>query len=142
MFKEDEVILKETARYSEKDTLDHVASVSYAIVLKKYRFKVGNIDLRLTMNDYMYYYGHIGYHIYYFCRGHRYAYKACLLLGKIAKEEFGMKELIITTDPDNLASLKTIQRLNASFIEKVHVPKGHDLYKRKEKEKLIYKWVL
>ena len=138
--KDEHLTIRKRHYFSEEETDDRIPYVAYDICFGKK--VVGDIQLSLIMNDYMYYYGHIGYHIYYFCRGHRYAYKACLLLGKIAKEEFGMKELIITTDPDNLASLKTIQRLNASFIEKVRVPKGHDLYKRKEKEKLIYNWVL
>lgn len=132
------VILKEAERLSEDDTVDHVASISYDIY-NRHGFKVGSIDLRLTMNDWMYYYGHIGYRIRRFYRGHHYAYRACLELFKIAKDEFGMNSLIITCNPDNIASIKTIEKLQPEFIERVKVPANHELYRLNEREKLIFR---
>lgn len=135
----DEIVtLKETERLSEDDTVDHVASISYDIY-NRHGFKVGCIDLRLTMNEWMYYYGHVGYRIKRLYRGRHYAYLACLKLFEIARNEFGMDSLIITCCPDNIASLKTIQRLTPEFIELAKVPMNHDLYRLNEREKLIFK---
>lgn len=52
--------------------------------------------------------GHIGYGIDTPYRHHGYAYQACLELFKIIQ----VKEVIITCDEDNIASIKTIEKLN------------------------------
>ena len=136
-----EVLLKEHHRVSREEAYDDVATVYYDICLPS-GLKVGNLDLRLTMNDYMYYYGHIGYHVYRFYRGHNYAYKACRKVFQIAKEEFGMEELIITCCPDNLPSLRTLEKLGGELIETVDVPRHHELWLRGEKVKCIFKYKL
>ena len=134
----DQVYLKEKMRLEESDTFDHVASVLYDIYNHDQK-KVGNIDLRLTMNEDMFYYGHIGYHILEKYRGHHLAYEACLVLKEIAKKEFGLNELIITCNPDNYASLKTILKLNPEFLGCFDVPLDHDLRKIHEDKKMIYR---
>ena len=134
------VSLKYKDFYSCDETYDHVSSVWYDIYSNNPRLKVGSIDLRLTMNDHMFYYGHIGYHILEKYRGHHYAYEACKLLFKIAKEEFLMKELIITCNPDNIASRKTLERLGCVLEEIVDVPVFHELnYHEHELQKCIYR---
>ena len=140
LWHEGEIVdLKEKVRLSAKETLDNVATVLYDIYLHDSHQKIGTIDIRLTMNDHMYYYGHVGYHILEKYRGHRYAFYACKILLGIARDEFKMDHLIITCNPDNYASLKTIERLGAELIEHVAVPKEHELYRLGDKEKLIYK---
>ncbi|MDD8048097.1 MAG: GNAT family N-acetyltransferase [Thomasclavelia sp.] len=100
---------------------------------------VGKIVLREGSCEERYFDGHIGYSIYYEHRGHNYAYLACLELLKIAKEK-GFKELIITCSPGNIASLKTIEKLPSSFIEKKSIPSQiKKLFFEDENEKLIYK---
>ena len=136
-----EVILKEHGRVSSEEAYDGVATVYYDICLPS-GLKVGKIDLRLQMNSYMYYFGHVGYHVYRLYRGHGYAGKACRELFQIARKEFGMKELIITCSPDNLPSLKTLQKLDGELLETVDVPREHELYLRGEKVKCIFRYRL
>ncbi|MBR3167848.1 MAG: GNAT family N-acetyltransferase [Erysipelotrichaceae bacterium] len=139
---ENEVVLKERYRLSAEETSDGIPTVYYDIFLKNGVLPVGKIDLRLKMDDYMYYLGHIGYHVYKVYRGHSYAYKACLQLFRIAREEFGLSELIITCSPDNIASYKTLVKLGGKLIETVPVPVDHELYRNNERIKCIFKYKL
>lgn len=103
---------------------------------------VGECDLRLGMNDEIYYAGQVGYRIYYPYRGHGYAYEACLLLFSLAKQKYGFHELLITCSPDNIASHKTLEKLHGTFLKTVNVPKAHWLYQRGETVKEIYYYSL
>lgn len=99
---------------------------------------VGYCDLRIGMNDMLYYSGNIGYHVYERYRGNNYAYKACLELFKIAKDKYHMNKLIITCSPDNIASKKTLIKLGGKLLEISEVPSDHWLYLRGETIKEIY----
>ena len=138
IYRGERIFLKEKYRFDEFETFDGVATVVYTIHLKDSCHKIGEIDLRLTMNEYMYYYGHVGYHIIEKYRGHHYGAEACTILKMIAKKYFDMEELIITCNKDNYASIKTIERAGGHFLECVEVPKTHELYYLGEKEKLVY----
>lgn len=140
IYKGDVVDLKEKYRVSEKQAYDNVPTVYYDILLHDTKLKVGSIDLRLTVEGDMYYYGHIGYNIIRTFRGHNYAYYACLVLFKIARDEFGMDELIITCSPDNIASYRTLTKLNGELIELVEVPKNHHLFAIGESKKYIFRY--
>ena len=136
----DVVDLKERYRVSEKTAFDGVPTVYYDILRHEDREKVGTIDLRLTAEGDMYFYGHIGYNVSRSHRGHHYAYHACLLLFEIARDEFGMDELIITCSPDNIASYRTLRRLHGELIELVKVPPGHPLYTIGETSKYVFRY--
>ncbi len=118
-----------------------VPSKYYGIFVHGTDIRAGYCDLRLGMNEELYYAGNIGYHIEAERRGHGYAYAACMMLFDIARKE-GMEELIITCSPDNTPSRKTLERLNGTFMETTDVPPWHWLYKRGEKVKNIYRWKL
>lgn len=132
------VSLKLKAHYSKEETYDHVESVVYDIYLNENHAKIGSIDLRLTMNDMMFYYGSVGYHILEKYRGHSYAYEACLLIMDIAKTEYLQKELIFTCNPDNYASKRTIEKLMPVYKGCYRVPYGHPLRDIGEYEKEVY----
>lgn len=66
--------------------------------------------------------GHVGYSVDKQYRGHNYAYQAVMLLKKEALL-LGFDKLIITCSPDNLASKKTILKLNAQYLQTVMIPK-------------------
>lgn len=83
--------------------------------------KMGFCDLRVGYNQNLYYAGNIGYTVYEEFRGHHYAAKACLLLFGLAKKH-GMQEIIITCNPDNIASAKTCERVGGELIETVELP--------------------
>ena len=83
--------------------------------------KMGFCDLRVGYNENLYYAGNIGYTVYEAFRGRHYAAKACLLLFELAKMH-GMKEVIITCNPDNIASAKTCEYVGGELIETVELP--------------------
>ena len=134
------VDLKERYRVDERTAYDGVPTVYYDVLDHETKEKLGTIDLRLTVEGDMFYYGHIGYNILKAHRGHGYAYEACRVLFGIAKEEFDMDELIITCSPENIASYKTLKKLNGELLELVKVPPGHPLYAIGEKTKYIFRY--
>ncbi len=110
--------------------------ISYFIYLKETNEYIGYCDLRLEHNWELYYYGNIGYRIDPEFRGNRYAQKAASLLINLARD-FGMEKLILTCNPDNEASRKTIEALDARYIKTVQVPFWHPLFPE-ERKKMIY----
>lgn len=99
---------------------------------------VGNIVLREGTMQERYYDGHIGYTIKPEYQGHYYACEATLLVLEVAKEK-GFKDILITCSPNNIASKKTIQKLQARYIETKAVPKEWMKYfDKEEKIKEIY----
>ena len=134
------VDLKERYRVSEKTAYDGVPTIYYDILRHEDKEKVGTIDLRLTVEGDMYYYGHIGYNITRVYRGNNYAYYACLVLFDVAKNDFSMDELIITCSPENIASYKTLKKLDGELLELVKVPVNHKLYQAGETSKYIFRY--
>ncbi len=117
---------------------DFIGSVMFNIELHDTQEVIGQCDLRLGMNDTLYYAGNIGYSIFKKYRGHHYAYKACKLLFALAKEQYYMDELLITCNPDNIASYKTCVRLGGVLKEVVDVPKNHWLIEQGDYVKCIF----
>lgn len=142
LYKGEIVDLVERARISEKTSFDGVPTIFYDIYLSGSNPKVGKCDLRLKNDGFMYYYGNVGYNILESQRGHHYAYYACKVLFKIAKEEFGMKELIITCNPDNEASYKTLKKLKGDLVDIVQIPYDHELYEKGDRFKCIFRFKL
>ena len=156
LYKGEIVDLVERARVSEKTSFDGVPTVFYDIYvsgsnqgsnltgsnLTGSNLKVGKCDLRLKNDGFMYYYGNVGYNIKETYRGHHYAYYACKILFKIAKEEFGLNELIITCNPDNDASYKTLKRLGGKLVEIAQIPYDHELYEKGDRFKCIFRFKL
>lgn len=125
----------------ENKMINRTKTYFYDIVLHSTNTVIGQIDLRLGMNDDLYYYGNIGYGIDSLYRGNRYAYKACVLLLQVAREE-RMKKLIITCNPDNIASYKTCEALGAIMVGEISVPSKHELYQLGETRKCIFELAL
>lgn len=82
---------------------------------------MGFCDLRVGYTPNLYYAGNIGYTIYEKYRGHHYAAKACFLLFELARKH-GMEQVIITCNPDNIASAKTCERVGGELLETVELP--------------------
>ncbi|MFI5380827.1 MAG: GNAT family N-acetyltransferase [Tepidisphaerales bacterium] len=102
----------------------------------------GSVTLRAaTTEDIEMYYGHIGYGVYPPARGRRLAERACRLLLPLARHH-GLNPLWITTDPENLPSRRTCERLGAEMVDIVDVPVGHSLYQRGQKRKCRYRLLL
>lgn len=100
--------------------------------------KIGNCGIRLEENEDNIYLGNIEYEIFPEFQGHNYAMKATKLLSQIALD-YEIINLNITANPTNLASIKTIEKLGAQFLEIKKVPKNMKLY-QKSKEVAIYNW--
>ena len=101
---------------------------------------VGTIVFRLGNDQEHYYDGHIAYTVEKADRGHYYAYQACLLLREKITE-LGYDHVLITCDPDNLASKKTILRLGGQYLETKPIPKSlRKFFNAQERIKEIYRW--
>ena len=101
--------------------------------------EVGHINFRIGETEHVRICaGHIGFRIQEEFRGHGYALQACRA---IAPFVFSVCDaVIITCDPDNQASRRTIERLGASFIDEVAVPK-HDPHNQSgSRRKRRYQW--
>lgn len=102
--------------------------------------EAGTLVFRLGSDSEHYYDGHIAYTVEEGYRGHHYAYQACLLLKDKIREE-GYDHVLITCDPNNIASKKTILKLGGKYLETVSIPKSQrKFFNAKEKVKEIYRW--
>lgn len=98
---------------------------------------IGRCDLRFGFNRQLYYGGNIGYRIWESYRGHHMAEKATRLLLEEAKKA-GFTYVIITCNPDNLASKKTLINAGGYYVETVPLPEDNDMYQRGDREKDIF----
>ncbi|HSV14470.1 MAG TPA: GNAT family N-acetyltransferase, partial [Tepidisphaeraceae bacterium] len=102
----------------------------------------GGIGLRIgNTPNIVQYVGHFGYQVYPPARGHHLAERACRLLLPLARRH-GLDELWITCNPDNIASRRTCERLGATLVNIVPVPKDHELYSRGDYQKCRYRLAL
>ena len=100
---------------------------------------IGYCDLRIGHNEKTYIGGNIGYGIKGEYRGHHYAAKACELLFKQAKKH-SMDYLIITCDPENIASSRICEIAGGKFLEIATVPKDNEMYAEGKREVKIFKF--
>ncbi|MBI1369912.1 MAG: GNAT family N-acetyltransferase [Planctomycetes bacterium] len=82
--------------------------------------------------------GHIGFEIAERFRGRGYAYAACRAIGPFVRSIY--ETVIVTCDPDNAASRRTIERLGARFMDEVAVPVNDPHYQRGSRTKRRYAW--
>ena len=92
----------------------------FIIVPHGERKEAGEISVRLGESEGIYYYGHIGYHIDPPYRGHGWAEKACRLILPLLRER-GKDSVVITCDPDNMASRRTCEKLGCRLERTVPV---------------------
>ena len=110
----------------------------YIFIIQVNNEEVGKIVLREGPIEQRYYDGHIGYSVEPQYRGHNYAYQAVIKLKKIAKK-LGFEQLVITCSPDNIASKKTIKKLNAKYLETKTIPPEYQKdFRDDERVKEIY----
>lgn len=110
----------------------------YIFIIHVNNEEVGKIVLREGTIEQRYYDGHIGYSVEPQYRGHNYAYQAVIKLKKIAKR-LGFEQLVITCSPDNIASKKTIKKLNAKYLETKTIPPEYQKdFRDDERVKEIY----
>jgi tagatose 1,6-diphosphate aldolase len=101
--------------------------------------EVGHINFRVgDTNHVRLCAGHIGFEVTEAFRGHGYALQACRALAPFVRSIY--ESVTITCDPDNLASMRTIERLGARFVDEVVVPENDPHYQRGSRIKRRYKW--
>lgn len=81
----------------------------------------GEIALRAGEDAGLFYLGHIGYHVDPPFRGRHAALRACRLCVPVLAE-LGMRTFVITTDDDNLPSIRTCEMLGCLLESTVNVP--------------------
>lgn len=113
----------------------------WRIALKDSKKEIGRISYRAGESDGVYYFGHIGYHIDPPWQGHGYAGKACRLI-RTEILRGGKSSVIITCDPDNMASKKTCLRLGCLLEGEVSVPEEFQERFDLNARKLRFIWVL
>lgn len=116
------------------DYVGHLPSYFFMIREGKHGPVIGQCDLRIGDNETTPYAGHIGYRIYGPYRGHGYAQRASRILLHFAYQ-LGIEEIIITCDPDNLASKKTLENLQGTYAGSFIIPEGHVCYQAGDREK-------
>lgn len=102
---------------------------------------VGHVNLRVGESDHVrFVVGHVGYGIKKRYRGHRYALLACRALAPFARTV--IPEVVLTCDPENHASRRTIEKLVGSEVaEEVTVPRHDPHYLSGARRKLRYRWI-
>ncbi len=138
-FLQDEEIILKLERTADEDPEKGWLPAYYFAICDRQGDKMGVCDLRVGHNRNIYYGGNIGYRVYEPYRGHHYAGKACRLLFELARRH-GMDGLIITCNPDNLASRKTCEYAGLRLAEIVELPEDNDMrIQSGETEKCIYR---
>jgi tagatose 1,6-diphosphate aldolase len=100
---------------------------------------VGHVNFRVGDTDHVRLYaGHLGYDVKPVYRGHGYAGKACRALAPLVVRHYD--DVILTADADNAASIKTIEKLGATFLEELPVPPTDPQFKRGSRIKRRYRW--
>lgn len=82
--------------------------------------------------------GHVGFAVDAPHRGHSYAYFACHALASFIRRHY--ERVILTANPDSTASLQTIRRLGARFVDRIAVPPDDPAYTGGARTKLRYEW--
>ena len=84
------------------------------------------------------YLGHVGFGVSPEHRGHGYARQACLAAAPCIR--LFHPTVVLTCDPENMVSRRTLERLGATFIEEVAVPPDQAPHVRGARAKRRYHW--
>lgn len=116
-----------------------IENYMYSIWHADKHIQLGFCDLRIGDPDDLYWLGNIGYNIFLHQRGYGYASLATKLLLELARK-LGLSKVIITCDPNNIASKKTIIKCGGEYIDTVNVPAYDPLFLQEEyvKERYLF----
>ena len=100
---------------------------------------VGHINFRLGDSQHVLLAaGHIGFAIHEQFRGHGYALQACRAIAPFVRS--CRASVIITADPDNAPSIRTMEKLGAEFLDEVDLTPDDPHYQRGSTRKQRYRW--
>lgn len=101
--------------------------------------EVGHINFRVGDTEHVRVSaGHIGFQILEPRRGHGYSFQACRAIAPFVRSIY--EAVTITCDPDNQASMRTIEQLGASFIDEIPIPPHDPQYRAGSRSKRRYRW--
>lgn len=110
-------------------------------ILIKRTTDVGHINFRIGDTEHVRLCaGHIGYQVEERFRGRHYAFQACCAIAPFVRSIY--PAVILTCDPDNVASRKTIERLGARFLDEVPLAPADQIYHPGSCVKRRYEWGL
>jgi len=137
-----QVVIEVEGRYPAQEQRHHVPAYRFHIRRKPSDEIVGNMSLRLGSNEHIENYaGNIGYNVDEAHRGHGFAAQAVILLKEVIKaHEFD--GVFITCNPENIASRRTCEKIEAKLLGRVTVPKDNPMYMMGIREKLHFEWRL
>lgn len=120
-FQNDQIALRPREYDSHVVSLDGCCSMVYDLIDLKTGRAAGELALRLGEGPALFYLGHVGYHVDPPYQGRHYALQACRLALPVFSE-FGLFSFVITTDDDNLPSIRTCEKLGCRLESTVDVP--------------------
>lgn len=116
-----------------------VETLLFDIYVPEIKRTVGRCEFRVESGRDLWYYGNIGYVIYPPYRGHNFAYHACIvLLNIIRNTKKGLHDVIITCNPDNDASRRTIEKLGGRYHSTLDIDTDHELFRLGESQKDVF----
>jgi predicted acetyltransferase len=118
-----------TSRHPADPARKHVPGYEFEMRRTGTTMRLGLIRLRIGSARTLRYPGQIGYEVDEQHRGHRYAARGCRLLLPFALAH-GLTAVWLTVDPKNLASQYTCEIIGTRYLETVHIPKGHEMYRQ------------
>lgn len=108
-------------------------------IVSKDGVDVGHINFRTGDTDHIRCCaGHIGYEVLTAYRGRGYSYHACQTIAPFVKSI--RSHVLLTVDPENIPSIRTIEKLGCTFIDKVEIAKTENAYKQGMRFKCRYHW--
>jgi tagatose 1,6-diphosphate aldolase len=131
-----ELKLKETHPYDPETGF--VPDYLFEMVNTSTNAVMGTINLRVGLNDRLREFGgHIGYEVAEQFRGKRYAARSCRLLIPLMRQ-LAINPVVITCDPENIPSVKTIESLGAGL----QVTKEVEIEPQVYRMTSIYHWLI
>lgn len=119
--KDDTVSLRLISVEKGTPQLGTVLSLNYEIRDRETNKVAGRIGLRFGESEAIFYLGHVGYSVKPEFRGRKYAYQACRLCLPLFQKQ-NMESICITTDEDNVPSIRTCEKLGCRYESTVDVP--------------------
>ena len=136
---DDAIILRLVAAQPADPAKNWVPYYVFHIMSAKTGLRAGEIQLRVGNTEHMRLYGgHVGYGVRPEFRGDHFAGRALRLLTALARH-YGLSELWITCNPDNIPSRRACEFAGAELVEIVDLPPDVDMYKEGERQKCRYR---
>lgn len=135
--KDEAITLRCDGVYRRDLFFDLPQSYEFTIMDNETGEEAGRCELRLGSGRKIYFAGNIGYRVHHDFRGRGYAARACRLMFRLAAMH-NMKSLLITCNPDNAPSEKTILNVGGVLIDEAPVPEEFREYLMGDSFKKIF----